>query len=100
MRVYRCRTEGCGRGLITEMQQWGFCPKCGGQKWGKLRKSSYWTMLRIWWISGRKLVVPPEGSKLERFLMKRFEDQSEYVVNERELRAEVPAQFMEGGSRG
>jgi len=101
MRVYRCANQGCGKGLITELQEWGFCPKCGGLKWQKLRRSTYWTMLRIWWMSGRRLVVPPEGSRLERFMVKRFADQAENVrITEGMVRSQVPQDFMKGGSSG
>jgi hypothetical protein len=100
MRVYRCNTEGCGKGLITDLQPWGFCPKCGGLRWKKLRRSTYWTMVRIWWISGRQLVVPPEGSWLERFLVKRLQDQAENVFTEERVRREVPQFYQRGGSHG
>ena len=101
MRVYKCGTDGCGKGLITEFQQWNFCPRCGGQRWRKLRKVTYWMTLKIWWLSGRQLVVPPEGSWLERFLLKRMEDQAEnIVITERDVMTKVPQGFTKGGSRG
>ena len=101
MRVYRCNNEGCGKGLITEFQPWDFCPKCGGTRWKKLRKATYWTTLRIWWISGRQLIVPPEGSWLERFVLRHWEDQAENSITEEEVRRNVPKFFWsKGGSRG
>ena len=101
MRVYRCNTEGCGKGLITDLQPWGFCPKCGGLRWKKLRRSTYWTMIRIWWISGRKLVVPPEGSRLERYLRARMADQSENrMFTEADVKTQVPPFYRRGGSSG
>lgn len=77
MRAYRCYTNGCGKGLITDLQEWGPCPVCGGKKWGKVQRVTYWIMFRLWWMSGRQLVVPPEGSWLERYLIKRMEDQAD-----------------------
>ena len=74
MRAYRCDLPTCGKGLITEFQEWGPCPKCGGLYWRKIKRVSYLTMVRLWWISGRQLVVPPEGSLLEKFLKKRMKD--------------------------
>jgi|SRR3990167_7339285 len=100
MRVYQCATNGCGKGLITEFQPWGFCPKCGGRNWRKLRKATHWMTLRIWWMSGRQLVVPPEGSMLERFLLKRMNDQAENVrITENDVRQQVPQNLTKGGSR-
>lgn len=77
MRVYKCGSNGCGKGLITDLNEWGPCPKCGGMSWNKLRLATYCTMLRIWWISGRQLIVPPEGSWLEKFLKKHMKDEKE-----------------------
>tara|TARA_Y100000310_G_C20382049_1_gene668612 strand:+ start:318 stop:611 length:294 start_codon:yes stop_codon:yes gene_type:complete len=93
VRVYICDSTGCGKGLITEFQEWGCCPKCGGRRWKKLRKSTYWRMLKIWWISGRELWVPPQGSRIERFLKKRMVDEAEHGITEAEVRENVPDQF-------
>ncbi len=101
MRVYRCCSEGCGKGLITEFQPWGFCPKCGGSRWKKLRRSTYWTMIRIWWISGRKLIVPPEGSWVERRILRHLKDEAENrVFSDNDVKTQVPPFFRRGGSGG
>ena len=77
MRAYVCHNQGCGKGLITDLNEWGPCPKCGGRKWGKLRLVRYITTLRILWISRGQLLVPPENSWLERWAKKRMEDTKE-----------------------
>ena len=89
MRAYRCYTNGCGKGLITDLQEWGPCPKCGGKKWGKIQHVTYWMMFRLWWVSGRKMIVPPEGSWIERYLIKHMDDQAE----------EKLPPYMRGGSQ-
>jgi hypothetical protein len=77
MRVYQCYSNGCGKGLITEMQEWGPCPKCGGMKWRKLRYVSYWKMLRVLKLSRFQLLVPPEGSWIEKLLFLYMKDEAE-----------------------
>jgi len=75
VRAYRCR--GCGRGLTVDIVAWGHCPKCGSGKWNKLQGLSYWEMLKVLWLTRGKLLVPPQGSLVERFATRFLQDEKE-----------------------
>jgi len=75
MRAYRC--YGCGRGLTTDLNKWDHCRKCGSGKWNKLKGLTYPETVRILWMTRGELVMPPEGSLLEKLLKKWMKDRRE-----------------------
>ena len=78
MRAYRCR--GCGRGITTDTVQWGHCKRCGSGKWNKLQGLTYLEMVKILLMTRGKLLVPPQGSLVERVAKKFFDDAKETGV--------------------
>ena len=75
MRAYRCR--GCGRGLTTDTMPWGHCKRCGSGKWNKLQGLTHWEMFKILLMTRGALLIPPQGSLVERVVKKFFIDTKE-----------------------
>ena len=74
MRLYRCHS--CGRGLFLEGNT-APCKYCGSRQQRKATTIRWHETLTLFVRTRGELIVPPEGTLLERFLLKKMDDQAE-----------------------